>query len=167
MKCISWNVNGIRAVLKKDFVEILYALDADIFCIQETKAQPDQIEVDCELYPYQYINSAQKKGYSGTMIFCKEEPLSIRYGMNMEEHDTEGRVITLEYPEYYVVTVYTPNSGDGLKRLDYRMEWDKVFSAYLKSLDKPVMACGDLMWPMKRLILKIQRQIIKMHGFTR
>ena len=143
MKCISWNVNGIRAVLKKDFVEILYALDADIFCIQETKAQPDQIEVDCELYPYQYINSAQKKGYSGTMIFCKEEPLSIRYGMNMEEHDTEGRVITLEYPEYYVVTVYTPNSGDGLKRLDYRMEWDKVFSAYLKSLDKPVMACGD------------------------
>lgn len=125
MKCISWNVNGIRAVLKKDFVEILYALDADIFCIQETKAQPDQIEVDCELYPYQYINSAQKKGYSGTMIFCKEEPLSIRYGMNMEEHDTEGRVITLEYPEYYVVTVYTPNSGDGLKRLDYRMEWVK------------------------------------------
>ena len=91
MKCISWNVNGIRAVLKKDFVEILYALDADIFCVQETKAQPDQIEVDCELYPYQYINSAQKKGYSGTMIFYKEEPLSIRYRMNMEEHDTEGR----------------------------------------------------------------------------
>ena len=117
MKCISWNVNGIRAVLKKDFVEILYALDADIFCIQETKAQPDQIEVDCELYPYQYINSAQRKGYSGTMIFCKEEPVSVRYGMNMEEHDTEGRVITLEYPTYYVVTVYTPNSGDGLKRL--------------------------------------------------
>ena len=107
MKCISWNVNGIRAVLKKDFVEILYALDADIFCIQETKAQPDQIEVDCELYPYQYINSAQRKGYSGTMIFCKEEPVSVRYGMDMEEHDTEGRVITLEYPAYYVVTVYT------------------------------------------------------------
>ena len=144
MKCISWNVNGIRAVLKKDFVEILYALDADIFCIQETKAQPDQIEVDCELYPYQYINSAQRKGYSGTMIFCKEEPVSIRYGMDMEEHDTEGRVITLEYPAYYVVTVYTPNSGDGLKRLDYRMEWEDAFLAYLDALNKPVILCGDL-----------------------
>ena len=144
MKCISWNVNGIRAVLKKDFVEILYALDADIFCIQETKAQPDQIEVDCELYPYQYINSAQRKGYSGTMIFCKEEPVSVRYGMDMEEHDTEGRVITLEYPAYYVVTVYTPNSGDGLKRLDYRMEWEDAFLAYLDALNKPVILCGDL-----------------------
>ena len=144
MKCISWNVNGIRAVLKKDFVEILYALDADIFCIQETKAQPDQIEVDCELYPHQYINSAQRKGYSGTMIFCKEEPVSVRYGMDMEEHDTEGRVITLEYPTYYVVTVYTPNSGDGLKRLDYRMEWEDAFLAYLDALNKPVILCGDL-----------------------
>ena len=96
------------------------------------------------------------------MIFCKEEPVSVRYGMDMEEHDTEGRVITLEYPAYYVVTVYTPNSGDGLKRLDYRMEWDKAFSAYLKSLDKPVMACGDFNVPMKRSILKIQRQIIRM-----
>ena len=144
MKCISWNVNGIRAVLKKDFVEILYALDADIFCIQETKAQPDQIEVDCELYPYQYINSAQRKGYSGTMIFCKEEPVSVRYGMDMEEHDTEGRVITLEYPAYYVVTVYTPNSGDGLKRLDYRMEWEDAFLAYLDALNKPIILCGDL-----------------------
>lgn len=166
MKCISWNVNGIRAVLKKDFVEILYALDADIFCIQETKAQPDQIEVDCELYPYQYINSAQRKGYSGTMIFCKEEPMSVRYGMNIEEHDTEGRVITLEYPEYYVVTVYTPNSGDGLKRLEYRMEWDKAFSAYLKSLDKPVMACGDFNVANEEIDIKNPKTNHKNAGFT-
>ena len=96
MKCISWNVNGIRAVLKKDFIEILYALDADVFCIQETKAQPEQIEIDCEIYPYQYINSAEKKGYSGTMILCKKEPLSIHYGIGKEEHDKEGRVITIE-----------------------------------------------------------------------
>ena len=167
MKCISWNVNGIRAVLKKDFVEILYALDADIFCVQETKAQPDQIEVDCELYPYQYINSAQKKGYSGTMIFCKEEPVSVRYGMDMEEHDTEGRVITLEYPAYYVVTVYTPNSGDGLKRLDYRMEWDKAFSAYLKSLDKPVMACGDFNVANEEIDIKNPKTNHKNAGFNR
>ena len=166
MKCISWNVNGIRAVLNKDFVEILYALDADIFCIQETKAQPDQIEVDCELYPYQYINSAQRKGYSGTMIFCKEEPMSVRYGMNIEEHDTEGRVITLEYPEYYVVTVYTPNSGDGLKRLEYRMEWDKAFSAYLKSLDKPVMACGDFNVANEEIDIKNPKTNHKNAGFT-
>ena len=166
MKCISWNVNGIRAVLNKDFVEILYALDADIFCIQETKAQPDQIEVDCELYPYQYINSAQRKGYSGTMIFCKEEPISVRYGMDMEEHDTEGRVITLEYPEYYVVTVYTPNSGDGLKRLEYRMEWDKAFSAYLKSLDKPVMACGDFNVANEEIDIKNPKTNHKNAGFT-
>ena len=166
MKCISWNVNGIRAVLKKDFVEILYALDADIFCIQETKAQPDQIEVDCELYPYQYINSAQKKGYSGTMIFCKEEPISVRYGMGIEEHDTEGRVITLEYPAYYVVTVYTPNSGDGLKRLDYRMEWDKAFSAYLKSLDKPVMVCGDFNVANEEIDIKNPKTNHKNAGFT-
>ena len=166
MKCISWNVNGIRAVLKKDFVEILYALDADIFCIQETKAQPDQIEVDCELYPYQYINSTQRKGYSGTMIFCKEEPVSVRYGMDMEEHDTEGRVITLEYPAYYVVTVYTPNSGDGLKRLDYRMEWDKAFSAYLKSLDKPVMACGNFNVANEEIDIKNPKTNHKNAGFT-
>lgn len=166
MKCISWNVNGIRAVLKKDFVEILYALDADIFCIQETKAQPDQIEVDCELYPYQYINSAQRKGYSGTMIFCKEEPVSVRYGMDMEEHDTEGRVITLEYPTYYVVTVYTPNSGDGLKRLDYRMEWDKAFSTYLESLDKPVMACGDFNVANEENDIKNPKTNHKNAGFT-
>ena len=110
MKLISWNVNGIRAVLNKGFVDILNTLDADIFCIQETKAQPEQIEVDCDLYPYQYINSAQRKGYSGTMIFSKIKPISIHYGIDVLEHDTEGRVITLEFDSYYVVTVYTPNS---------------------------------------------------------
>lgn len=144
MKFISWNVNGIRAVMKKDFVEILYALDADVFCIQETKAQPEQIEVDCELYPYQYIFSAKKKGYSGTMIFCKEEPLSIAYGINQEEHDQEGRVITIEYEDYYVVTVYTPNAQPKLKRIDYRMEWDKAFGEYVTNLNKPAFICGDL-----------------------
>ena len=122
MKLISWNVNGIRAVMKKDFVEILYALDADVFCIQETKAQPEQIEVDCELYPYRYINSADRKGYSGTMIFCKKEPLSVHYGIDQPEHDTEGRVITLEYEGYYVMTVYTPNETFGLSDgLGYRV----------------------------------------------
>lgn len=144
MKCISWNVNGIRAVLKKDFIEILYALDADVFCIQETKAQPEQIEIDCEIYPYQYINSAEKKGYSGTMILCKKEPLSIHYGIGKEEHDKEGRVITIEYEDFYLVTVYTPNAQPNLKRIDYRLAWDQAFSAYVTSLDKPVVICGDL-----------------------
>ena len=166
----TWKSSSVHllmaSLLKKDLVEILYSLDADIFCIQETKAQPDQIEVDCELYPYQYINSAQRKGYSGTMIFCKEEPVSVRYGMDMEEHDTEGRVITLEYPAYYVVTVYTPNSGDGLKRLDYRMEWDKAFSAYLKSLDKPVMACGDFNVANEEIDIKNPKTNHKNAGFT-
>lgn len=166
MKCISWNVNGIRAVLNKDFEEILYALDADVFCVQETKAQPDQIEVDCELYPYQYINSAQRKGYSGTMVFCKEEPVSVRYGIGEEKHDTEGRVITLEYPEFYLVTVYTPNSGTGLKRLEYRLEWDKAFSEYLLSLDKPVMACGDFNVANEEIDIKNPKTNHNNAGFT-
>ena len=166
MKCISWNVNGIRAVLNKDFVEILYALDADIFCILETKAQPDQIEVDCELYPYQYINSAQRKGYSGTMIFCKEKPISVRYGIGINEHDTEGRVITLEYKDYYVVTVYTPNSGTGLKRLEYRMEWDKAFSDYLSSLNKPILACGDFNVANEEIDIKNPKTNHQNAGFT-
>ncbi|MGM9947401.1 exodeoxyribonuclease III [Floccifex sp.] len=166
MKCISWNVNGIRAVLKKDFVEILYALDADIFCIQETKAQEDQIEVECELYPYQYKYSAQRKGYSGTMVFCKEEPLSVCYGIGMESHDTEGRVITLEYDSFYIVTVYTPNSGDGLKRLDYRMEWDIAFSKYIQSLNKPVMVCGDLNVANEEIDIKNPKTNRRNAGFT-
>lgn len=166
MKCISWNVNGIRAVLKKDFVEILYALDADIFCIQETKAQEDQIEVECELYPYQYKYSAQRKGYSGTMVFCKEQPLSVSYGIGMDCHDTEGRVITLEYDSFYVVTVYTPNSGDGLKRLDYRMEWDVAFSQYVQSLNKPVMVCGDLNVANEEIDIKNPKTNRRNAGFT-
>lgn len=166
MKLISWNVNGIRAVLNKDFIEILYALDADIFCIQETKAQPEQIEVDCDLYPFQYINSAVRKGYSGTMIFSKYEPLSVRYGIGIEEHDTEGRVITLEFDNYYVVTVYTPNSGDGLKRLDYRMEWDVAFSKYIQSLEKPVLLTGDLNVANEEIDLKNPKTNRKNAGFT-
>lgn len=167
MKLISWNVNGIRAVLKKDFVDILYTLDADIFCIQETKAQPDQIEVECEdIYPYQYMNSAQRKGYSGTMIFCKEKPLSIRYGIERPEHDSEGRVITLEYEDYDILTVYTPNSGAGLKRLDYRMEWDKAFSEYVTGLKKPVIICGDLNVANEEIDIKNPQTNHRNAGFT-
>ena len=166
MKCVSWNVNGIRAVLKKDFIEILYALDADIFCIQETKAQEDQIEIDCELYPYQYKYSAQRKGYSGTMILCKEKPLSIKYGIHNEVHDTEGRVIALEFESFYVITFFTPNSGDGLKRLDYRMEWDQAFSQYLDSFDKPILLCGDLNVANEEIDIKNPKTNRRNAGFT-
>lgn len=166
MKLISWNVNGIRAVLNKGFVDILNTLDADIFCIQETKAQLDQIEVDCDLYPYQYVNSAYRKGYSGTMVFSKVEPLRVNYGIGIEEHDTEGRVITLEFDNYFVVTVYTPNSGDGLKRLDYRMEWDQAFSHYIQSLDKPVLLCGDLNVANEEIDIKNPKTNRRNAGFT-
>lgn len=166
MKYISWNVNGIRAVMKKDFVEIMYALDADVLCIQETKAQPEQIEVDCELYPYQYINSAQRKGYSGTMVFSKKEPLSVTYGISNPEHDTEGRVITLEFDSHYLITVYTPNAGSELKRLDYRMEWDKAFTDYVTSLNKPVVLCGDLNVANEEIDLKNPKTNHKNAGFT-
>lgn len=143
MRLISWNVNGIRSVMKKGFTDVLDEHDADFVCIQETKAQPEQIELYTNNYPYLYINSAKRKGYSGTMILCKKEPLSVRYGVGIAEFDIEGRIVTLEYPEFYLVTVYTPTSGDGLMRLDYRLAWDKAFGDYLKSLDKPVMICGD------------------------
>lgn len=143
MKLISWNVNGIRAAMKKGFTDVLDELDADFVCIQETKAQPEQIELYTDNYPYLYTNSAKRKGYSGTMILCKKEPLSVKYGMDIHEFDDEGRVITLEYPEFYLVTVYVPTSGDGLMRLDYRLAWDEAFGNHLKSLDKPVMVCGD------------------------
>lgn len=142
MKLLTWNVNGIRAIKKKGFNEAIEAMDADIVCLQETKAQADQIEME-NGYPYVYMNCAEKKGYSGTLIMAKEEPLSVRYGIGKEEHDHEGRVLTVEYDQYYVVDVYTPNAGEGLKRLDYRMKWDKAFGAYIASLDKPVMLCGD------------------------
>lgn len=145
MKLITWNVNGIRAVMKKGLEQMLDFLDADIVCFQETKAQPDQIELDEDLYPFQYANSAVKKGYSGTLIASRVEPLNVTYGLGIEEHDQEGRVITAEFDDFYLVNVYTPNSGEGLKRLGYREEWDKVFSSHIDALNekKPVLLCGD------------------------
>lgn len=144
-KFISWNVNGIRACVTKGFLEAFAELDADIFCLQETKLQAGQIDMPLEGY-YQYWNYAEKKGYSGTAIFTKEEPISVKYGMGIEEHDTEGRLITLEFEDFYFVTCYTPNAQDGLKRIDYRMQWEDAFREYLLELDKskPVIVCGDL-----------------------
>ena len=139
-KLVSWNVNGLRACVKKGFLDVMNELDADVFCVQETKLQEGQIDLDLPEY-YQYWNYAQKKGYSGTAVFTKEKPISVSNGIGMEEHDQEGRVITLEYEEYYLVTCYTPNSQSELKRLPYRMKWEDDFRAYLKSLekDKPVI----------------------------
>jgi exodeoxyribonuclease-3 len=145
MKLISWNVNGLRACLKKGFEEVFAQLDGDFFCLQETKMQPGQAEVAAPGY-FQYWNSAQKKGYSGTAVFAKREPMSVTYGMGIPEHDTEGRLITLEYEEFYLVCCYTPNAQQGLARIDYRMSWEDALRAYLKGLDekKPVIYCGDL-----------------------
>lgn len=145
MRLISWNVNGLRAVMGKGFMEFFNSRDADIFCIQETKLQEGQIDLQIPGY-YQYWNYAQKKGYSGTAVFTKRKPLEVSYGIGIEEHDNEGRVITLEFPEFYFVTVYTPNSQEGLKRLEYRMKWEDDFFAYIKKLDsvKPVIYAGDL-----------------------
>ena len=145
MKFISWNVNGLRAVVGKGFAEIFASLDADFFCLQETKMQAGQLDLAFDGYE-SYWNYADKKGYSGTAIFTKHTPLSVTYGMGIDEHDHEGRVITLEMPDFYLVTCYTPNSQDGLKRLDYRMTWEDAFRAYLLGLDakKPVILCGDL-----------------------
>lgn len=145
MKFISWNVNGLRACLKKDFMESFRKLDADIFALQETKMQPDQAILELNGYR-QYWNSAEKKGYSGTAVFSRLEPLDVRNGIGIDEHDHEGRVITLELPEFYFVTVYVPNSKRELERLSYRMEWEDAFREYLLGLDqkKPVVVCGDL-----------------------
>lgn len=145
MKLISWNVNGLRAVVGKGFVDIFNALDADVFCLQETKLQAGQIELDLPGYE-QYWNYAERKGYSGTAVFTRIKPLSVTYGMGIQAHDTEGRMITLEYETFYLVNVYTPNSKDGLARLPYRMEWEDDVRAYLKKLEqtKPVVLCGDL-----------------------
>ncbi|MDD6698184.1 MAG: exodeoxyribonuclease III [Veillonellaceae bacterium] len=145
MKLISWNVNGLRACLKKGFMDAFRTLDADIFAVQETKMQPEQAILDLPGYT-QYWNSAERKGYSGTAVFSRVEPLDVRYGLGIEEHDHEGRVITLEMPDFYFVTVYTPNSKRGLERLAYRMEWEDAFRTYLQGLDakKPVVVCGDL-----------------------
>lgn len=145
LKYISWNVNGLRACIKKGFMDAFHDLDADCFCLQETKLQPDQIELDLPGY-HQYWNSAVKKGYSGTAIFSKKEPLSVTYGLGIEEHDQEGRLITADFGSHYLLCCYTPNSQRGLVRLDYRMKWETEMIAYMKRLseEKPVIFCGDL-----------------------
>lgn len=166
-KMISWNVNGLRACLGKGFLEYLKETEADIFCIQESKLQEGQVDLELPGY-HQYWNYAEKKGYSGTAMFTKEEPIAVTYGLGIEEHDHEGRVITAEFPEYYVVTCYTPNSQDGLKRLDYRMQWEDAFRAYLKALEtkKPVIFCGDLNVAHQEIDLKNPKTNRKNAGFS-
>lgn len=167
MKLISWNVNGLRACCEKGFRETFAQLDADFFCLQETKMQAGQLDLAFEGYR-SYWNYAEKKGYSGTAIFTRHEPLSVAYGIGVDIHDHEGRVITLEMEDFYLVTVYTPNSQDGLKRLDYRMSWEDDFLAYLKCLDekKPVLVCGDLNVAHKEIDLKNPKSNRKNAGFT-
>ncbi|MEE0727478.1 MAG: exodeoxyribonuclease III, partial [Clostridium saudiense] len=167
MKFISWNVNGLRACVTKGFLDFFKEVDADIFCLQETKLQEGQIDLELEGY-HQYWNYAQKKGYSGTAIFTKIEPISSTYGIGIEEHDNEGRVITLEFEDFYFVTVYTPNSQSELKRLEYRMKWEDDFREYLLKLDskKPVIMCGDLNVAHKEIDLKNPKTNRKNAGFT-
>ena len=167
MRLISWNVNGLRAGVEKGFLEFFHEIDADFFCLQETKMQQGQLELDLPGYR-QYWNSAEKKGYSGTAIFTKTEPISVTYGIGIDEHDHEGRVITAEYDDFYLVCCYTPNAQDGLKRLDYRMQWEDDFRAYLCKLDahKPVILCGDLNVAHKEIDLKNPSSNRKNAGFT-
>ncbi len=167
MKLISWNVNGIRAALKKGFMEYFNEMDADVFCLQETKCQVGQVELELDGY-HQYWNAAVKKGYSGTAIFSKEEPISVSYGIDIEEHDQEGRVITLEFEAFYMVTVYTPNSKRELERLDYREVWEDDFRTYLLELDKkkPVVICGDLNVAHTEIDIKNDKTNRKSAGFT-
>lgn len=167
MKLISWNVNGLRACCDKGFRESFATLDADFFCLQETKMQEGQLDLSFEGYE-SYWNYAEKKGYSGTAIFTKHKPIFVSYGIGIDEHDHEGRVITLEMDNFYLVTVYTPNSQDGLKRLDYRMTWEEDFRKYLLSLDKnkPVIVCGDLNVAHKEIDLKNPKTNRKNAGFT-
>lgn len=167
MKLISWNVNGLRAAVEKGFLDFFKEAGADIFCLQETKLQEGQIKLDLPGY-HQYWNYAEKKGYSGTAIFCKEEPLSVTYGLGIDEHDHEGRVITAEFEDFYFVTVYTPNSQDGLKRLDYRMTWEDAFRAHLLKLaeTKPVVAAGDMNVAHQEIDLKNPKTNRKNAGFT-
>lgn len=167
MKLVSWNVNGIRACITKGFYDFFKEIDADIFCIQETKMQQGQIEIVSDGY-FQYMNSAEKKGYSGVMVFTKQEPLSVAYGLGIEEHDHEGRVLTLEYENFYFVGCYTPNSKDGLLRLPYRMVWEDAFRAYLKQLEqtKPVILCGDLNVAHEEIDLKNPKTNRRNAGFS-
>lgn len=167
MRLVSWNVNGIRACVGKGFMDFFHEVDADIFCIQESKMQEGQLELEMPGY-HQYWNYAEKKGYSGTAIFTKQEPLSVRNGIGIEEHDHEGRVITLEFEKFYMVTVYTPNSQNELARLDYRMTWEDAFLAYLKGLEesKPVIVCGDMNVAHKEIDLKNPKTNRKNAGFT-
>ena len=167
MKLISWNVNGIRACMGKGFMEFFREADADIFCIQETKCQEGQIELDIPGY-FQYWNYAEKKGYSGTAVFTKTEPLNVTYGIGVDEFDHEGRVITAEFERFYLITVYVPNSQDGLKRLDWRMQWEDAFLAYIRKLDahKPVIYCGDLNVAHQEIDLKNPKSNRTNAGFT-
>lgn len=167
MKLISWNVNGLRACVTKGFMDYFAQADADVFCLQETKLQEGQIDLALDGY-YQYWNYAEKKGYSGTAMFCRQEPLSVRYGIGVPEHDAEGRVITAEFPDFFVVTCYTPNSQNELRRLDYRMTWEDAFLGYLKELErtKPVVLCGDLNVAHTEIDLKNPKTNRKNAGFT-
>ncbi len=167
MKLVSWNVNGLRACVEKGFTEVFKELDADIFCVQETKMQEGQLALELPGY-YQYFNYAEKKGYSGTAVFCKKEPLEVLKGIGIEEHDKEGRVLTLEFEDFYFVTVYTPNSQNELKRLSYRMEWEEAFLCYLKGLEqkKPVIFAGDLNVAHKEIDLKNPKTNRRNAGFT-
>lgn len=167
LKFISWNVNGLRAVVGKGFKEVFEQLDADFFCLQETKMQAGQLDLAFDGYK-SYWNYAEKKGYSGTAIFTRHTPLAVTYGMGIDEHDHEGRMITLEMPEFYLVCVYTPNSQDGLRRLDYRMTWETDFRNYLLALDKkkPVIACGDMNVAHEEIDLKNPKTNRKNAGFT-
>lgn len=167
LKLVSWNVNGLRAVVKKNFLDVFSEMDADFFCLQETKLQAGQIDLEFEGYE-SYWNYAVKKGYSGTAIFTKHKPLSVHYGLGIENHDQEGRVITLEYTDFWLLTVYTPNSQNELARIGYRMEWEDDFRAYLKKLEetKPVIVCGDLNVAHTEIDLKNPKSNRKSAGFS-
>ena len=167
MKFVNWNVNGIRACINKGFLDYFHQVDADFFCLQETKVSEGQVALELEGY-HQYWNYAVKKGYSGTAIFSKHEPLSVAYGIGIEEHDQEGRVITIELDSFYLVTVYTPNSKSALERLAYRMQWEDDFRAYLKKLEnhKPVIVCGDLNVAHKEIDIKNAKSNMRSAGFT-
>lgn len=167
MKFISWNVNGLRAIVKKNFMDVFKQQDADFFCVQETKLQAEQIDLTLPGY-HQYWNYAERKGYSGTAIFTKHEPLNVTYGMGIAEHDQEGRLITLEYPNFYLITCYTPNSQTKLKRLDYRMSWEDAFRSYLNTLaqQKPIIFCGDLNVAHQPIDLKNDRTNHHNAGFS-